>query len=170
MADMGSAPGATGPRAVGRVERLWVKRMRRGPMDAVSKVEVEARVGLAGNANRGGRRQITLLSKEVWERLMAELGGDLDPSTRRANVLVSGLDLVESRGRVIKLGDVRVEIAGETKPCERMEEAMPGLRQAMRPNWNGGAYGMVLDGGTIRVGDDASWDAVRTAAESTSDG
>ena len=100
---------------------------------------------------------MTILSQEVWEELMAELGGDLDPIRRRANILVSGVALANSRGKTLRVGGVRVAIGGETRPCERMEEALPGLRAAMQRNWNGGVFGTLLDSGRIRVGDAAGW-------------
>jgi MOSC domain-containing protein YiiM len=142
----------------GRVERLWVKRAHRGAMDPCESIALEAGRGVRGSADRGGRRQVTLLEREVWDALMRELGSIAGPETRRANVLVSGIDLRASRGRVLRLGNARVLVAGEVKPCERMEEAVPGLRAAMYPDWRGGAFGQILDGGTVTVGDVVAWE------------
>ena len=154
-AERGDVSGAP----VGRLERIWIKRAKRGPMDPVLEATLEAGRGLAGNANRGGRRQVTIIEREAWDRQMAALGGDLDPSARRANLLVSGSPLARTRGRILRVGECRIAIRGETRPCERMDEALPGLRAAMDADWGGGAFGEVLDGGTIRVGDVVYWDA-----------
>src|SRR5215203_1764595 len=142
----------------GRVEQLWVKRAHRGAMDARDSIQLVAGRGVAGSADRGGRRQVTLLEREVWEALMHDLESDAGPETRRANVLVSGIVLRESRGRVLRLGATRLRIGGEVKPCERMEEAVAGLRAAMRPEWRGGAYGEILDGGVVAPGDPVTWE------------
>jgi MOSC domain-containing protein YiiM len=141
----------------GRLEAIWLKRMRRGPMDTVERAVLKAQQGLVGNTDQGGRRQVTLLQREVWEALMAQVGTTLPPSVRRANVLLSGIRLAKSRQRILGIGACRLRILGETKPCERMEEACPGLQKAMYPDWAGGAFGEVLDDGTIAVGDPVRW-------------
>jgi len=145
--------------ARGVVERIWLKRAKRGPMDVRTTVGARKNRGLVGNANQGGRRQVTILDADLWERHMQALGAALDPSTRRANVLVRGIDLAGSRGRVLRIGSVRVQVAGETKPCHQMDEALNGLQAVMRPDWGGGAFGILLDDGDITVGDAVTWDA-----------
>jgi MOSC domain-containing protein YiiM len=139
--------------AEGRIEAIWKKRFRRGPMDEIDSAVLVAGRGMAGNANQGGRRQLTIIELEAWRSVMDELGAALEPVTRRANVMVSGLRLTGSRGRILEIGECRLEIRGETKPCERMEEALPGLKAAMYPGWRGGVFATVLTGGTIKVGD-----------------
>ena len=114
--------------------------------------------GLEANANQGGKRQVTLLDVDSWGELSSEMGTALDPSVRRANLLVSGVSLRESRGRILAVGKSRLLINGETRPCERMEEACTGLQEVMRPRWRGGAYAEVLEGGQIRVGDAVGWE------------
>lgn len=156
----GPAPPFSPPLSMpnGVLERIWIKRARRSVMDPVTEALLDAGEGIRGNANRGGKRQVTIIEREVWERHMAALGGALDPAARRANLMVSALPLYNSRGRVLRIGATRVIIRGETKPCERMDEALPGLRAVMFPDWGGGAFGEVLDGGVIRAGDVVRWD------------
>jgi len=127
-------------------------------MDPHSEVQLIAGRGVAGSVDRSRRRQVTLIEREAWERFMTELRAALDPSARRANILVSGVRLANTRGRVPRVGDARLIIGGEVTPCERMEEALPGLQKAMRADWGGGAFAQVLDGATVRVGDPIEWE------------
>jgi len=39
----------------GRLEQVWIKRFRRGPMDPVRQAELRAGRGLVGNAANGGK-------------------------------------------------------------------------------------------------------------------
>jgi len=135
------------------LNQIWIKRMHRGPMDAVSSASVVSGRGIVGNANQGGKRQVTIVSSKNWEAVTAPLGATPDPRLRRANLLVSDVDFADSRGKVLKVGNVRIRIYGETRPCEQMEAAVPGLQEAMSVPWGGGAFGEVLDDGEIAVGD-----------------
>jgi MOSC domain-containing protein YiiM len=144
----------------GTLVAIWVKRAHRGPMDATVQADVRAGRGLVGGADRSRFRQVTLLEEETWAALMRETDGEAPPVARRANLLVRGVALAGTRGRVLRVGDVRLRIGGETKPCERMDEAVPGLQAAMRRMpWSGGAYAQVLEDGTLRVGDRVEWEA-----------
>jgi MOSC domain-containing protein YiiM len=149
------APGETMSEGAGsgRVEAMWIKRVRLRPTEPVTEAEVRAGHGLVGNTGQGRRRQVTFISSEAWREMMNELGADVDPALRRANVMVSGVDLNAARGKVLEIGGCRFELWGETKPCERMDEALPGLRAVMARDWRGGAFGVALDSGVIRVGD-----------------
>jgi MOSC domain-containing protein YiiM len=142
----------------GRLQAIWIKRMKLGPMDAADSAALIAGKGIVGNANQRGKRQVTIIEQEVWEGLMNQLGASLSPYERRANLMTSGIRLADSRGRILRIGACRIRIYGETRPCERMDEAFEGLRDAMRANWGGGAYGEILDDGQINIGDQVYWE------------
>lgn len=137
----------------GELKAIWIKRIKQGPMDPVEKAALIENKGIVDNANVGGKRQVTIIVEEVWQELMEETGAKLDPSSRRANLLVSNIQLQNSHGKILQVGDCKIRIYGETKPCEQMNAAFQGLREAMVPGWRGGAYGVVLNSGEIRIGD-----------------
>ena len=143
---------------MGHLEAIWIKRAQRGPMDRTEAATLETAKGLRGDSNRSRRRQITIISKERWTELTGHLGVTLDPSTRRANLMVAGLDLERSRGRFLRVGPALLRINGETRPCERMEQAHAGLQAVMALRWGGGAFAEVVAGGEIRVGDPVRWE------------
>ena len=118
-------------------------------MDEVRSASLVAGRGIEGNADQGTRRQVTVISAESWAEVEDVLGRSLDPRLRRANVLVEGVDLQESRGKLLTI----VRLLGETRPCRRMEESCPGLLVTLLPGWRGGAYGEIVTGGRIAVGD-----------------
>ncbi len=141
----------------GTVERIWIKRSKGGPMDQRDEAEVQAGRGFVGDANLGSRRQITLIEEEKFEEMARELNADLDRSWRRANILVKGISLTESSGKILQVGGIKLRILGETRPCSVMDRAFQGLRAAMQPDWRGGAYSEALDDGLVQIGDAVVW-------------
>ena len=141
----------------GRLESIWVKRARRGPKDEAVRVELQAGLGIVGNADQGGWRQVTLLDTATWDEVVEAMAIPLDASLRRANLLVSGVRLAHTRGVVLRIGECRLRIRGETRPCALMDEAAPGLQAALAPGWRGGVFAQALDDGAITVGDPIEW-------------
>lgn len=139
----------------GEVVAIWIKRAHRGVMDSVDEANAIAGSGLAGNADRSRRRQVTIIDETAWNTAAVETGHVVDSSKRRANIMLRGIDLEQSRGKHLRIGTCLIRILGETTPCERMEEAQPGLRSALRPSWRAGVFGEIVEGGPLRIGDAA---------------
>ncbi len=144
----------------GSLEAIWIKRAHRGEMDRVASATLITGRGIVGNADQGRRRQVTIVEQEAWDEMMRDLNAAVSPKARRGNLLVSGLALAQSRDRILRVGACRLRIGGETRPCERMDEALPGLRARMAVDWGGGVFAQVLDGGEISVGDEVSWESL----------
>lgn len=147
----------------GKLEAIWIKPAHRVPMQAADSAKLIAGKGIEGNVDRSKRRQVTILEKENWDRFMTELDADIPSSGRRANLIVSGISLAHTRGQILRIGQVQLEIGGEVAPCERMDEAVPGLQALMRPDWGGGAFARVLTDGEIRVEDEVVLDEANSS-------
>jgi MOSC domain-containing protein YiiM len=107
---------------------------------------------------------VTILGEEGWAAALADLDPSLaagaapHPSIRRANLLIAGLELANTRGRILRIGPCRLRVWTECTPCRQMDEALPGLRQALRPGWRGGVCAEVVEGGAIALDDPVSWE------------
>ena len=77
---------------------------------------------------------------------------DLDFADVLNTANLQGVRLKETTGAIIAIGDVRLEVSGETDPCGRMDELEPGLRAALEPDWRGGVCCRVLHGGAVADG------------------
>ncbi len=141
--------------AMPHVSGLWLKPNHGGAMKPIDTLTLKEGEGIDGNADQGGWRQVTVISQERWARVDDDLNAHVDPGLRRANVMVSGLNLADSRGSTLQLGECQVELRGETRPCRLMDEQHSGLRAALDADWGGGAFGVVVRSGTVNVGDEA---------------
>ncbi len=125
------------------------------PMEEIFSAEITEQEGLVSDSKgKHKSRQITVLSKESWVKACHELGQDLHWTERRANLLIKGFEFLPTDvGRSIHIGDVILEITGETDPCWKMDRAHTGLKEALTPSWRGGVCCKVIQGGTLKTGD-----------------
>lgn len=130
---------------------------RQGPLECLDRVRVTQRAGLDGDCRGRTRlRQVTVVAAEAWEAVCRELDAELSWTLRRANLLVKGVSLPRAPGARLEVGDLWLEVTGETAPCARMDEQLVGLRAALRPDWRGGITCRVLNEAEIRLGDAVS--------------
>ena len=133
----------------------------RAPMEYLYKVTVSLDSGLEGDfrgsrERKEGKRQVTLISLEQWQEACLEVGSKLPWLERRANICLSGIKFgPQDVGRTLRFNQGLVlEIAGEAKPCERMDDLKAGLKEALSKDWRGGVSCRVLSEGTIEIGDE----------------
>jgi MOSC domain-containing protein YiiM len=140
--------------AAGKLIGIAWKTASHGSMIRAEKASIRLQTGLEDD-HRGkpGKRQITVLAKEAFEKACKTNKLIPDWTMRRANLLIEGIQLEQSTGKMLRIGDVLLEITGETKPCYRMDEQQNGLQEALKPEWRGGVTCRVLEAGEIAVGD-----------------
>lgn len=137
----------------GTLRGIAVRGASRALMQERQEVEVTIEQGITADYRGAGLRQVTFIAVEQWQETMQALDVDLPWHTRRANLLIEGIDLPDAVGEQIRIGDCLFTIYGETEPCQRMEALQAGLQQALRPDLRAGVWGKVVEGGTLRVGE-----------------
>ena len=111
-----------------------------------------------GSAEEDPDRGVTLLDLAAWQRAVDELGAEVDPVERRANLLVEGIPLQPVPGATLRVGTALLEVTRETDPCVRMDEKKPGLFAALARDARGGVCCRVIESGSARAGDTVVWD------------
>lgn len=136
------------------------KTVKRGPMKEVLCANVTQHSGVEKDVfGRPGKRQVTVLSLQQWQTACQSINADLVWTIRRANLLVDGLSFSPADvGKQLRIGDLSLEITGETDPCKKMEMAHPGLELALTPDWRGGVTCRVLNDAMIHLGDPVTRD------------
>ena len=139
---------------MGRLVGIARREKKRAPMEMLEQAEVSDLTGVAKDfRGKPGKRTVTVISARAWRDVCAELGQDIPWTTRRANLLVDDIDLPRSIGQSIEVGDVRLEVTMEVDPCFRMDEQVEGLKAALQPDWRGGVGCIVLQNGSVSIGD-----------------
>ena len=142
---------------MGRLVGIARREQKRAEMEILEYAEISEQTGVAKDfRGKPGKRQVTVISAEAWTATCEDLGQEIPWTTRRANLLIEGIELPHRTGDVIEIGGIRLLVTMEVDPCSRMDEQVDGLRAALTPEWRGGVACTVLKGGSIRLGDDVS--------------
>ena len=126
-------------------------------MESLSEIAISVEAGLEGDyRGQQAKRRVTVLTRSGWEEACDVVGRAVPWIARRANLLLDGLQPLDIVSGRIRIGTVVLEIGGETRPCERMDHACPGLLEALVPSRRAGSYCRVLAGGVVKLGDEVS--------------
>jgi len=114
----------------------------------------------ARNPARPNLRQVHLIEQELLDQLR-EVGYAVGPGQLGENVTTHHLNLLELEvGTVLQLGEnAQVRITGLREPCVKIDRFQRGLQKAVTVRHDGHTYmkgavmGIVIDSGTISVGD-----------------
>ena len=144
----------------GTLQWIGLSPERRSPITTVEQADVQPGIGITGDYHaQSGRskRQVTIIQQEHLEVMGTLLERDaVTPIEARRNLVVSGVNLIALKDQRFRIGDVVLEGTGPCAPCSRMEENLgPGGFNAMRGH--GGITTIVVEGGTIQVGDTVEW-------------
>ena len=149
---------------VGEVASLHIHPPEPGePMRSVKKVRAVRGKGIAEDGRyyerlsrhttKPTRRQVSLMEREEISEQAATLDLErIDPGQVRSNLETSGVNLMDFIGQHIRIGDAVLHIYEPRKPCAKMDEICPGLRDLME-NDRQGVMAEVVQSGTIQVGD-----------------
>ncbi len=139
---------------MGKLLGIAVKERSHAPMERLQQASVTTVSGVANDfRGKPSNRQVTLLAHESWQAVCQQLGEVLPWQIRRANLYIQGINLQQTAGQVIQIGQLKLLITQESAPCQRMREVHDGLFEAMTDEWHGGVCCQVLHDGEIKIGD-----------------
>jgi len=142
------------------IKAIAIKNRSRVAMQSIDSAQITVNSGILGDF-RGAQkdRQITILSEDSWLKACREIDVELPWTTRRANLLVDGVEFDESYvDRRIRIGEVELVVTRETNPCSLMDAQQAGLTAALTPDWRGGICCNVVKPGTVKLGDPVEFD------------
>lgn len=135
--------------AVGRVERIGVRPVKREPVVEVQEWD------LRDNPDHGAqrdKRNVTLIQAEHIPVIRQISGSDVDALTLRRNLVVSGINLASLRWSRFAVGEVVLEGTIPCDPCKQMEGILGAGGYAAMFGM-GGICARIIEPGRIRVGD-----------------
>ena len=100
----------------------------------------------------GEDRQVTLIEREMLDRVAQDDGHEISVDEHRRNLTVEGVPLQHLVGLRFRVGDCVLEGVRINQPCKYLNLMLK--RDVYMPLWNrSGLNAKVIEGGVIRPGD-----------------
>lgn len=148
------------------VEAIYIAAEKRVPLTAVVEVLAIAGLGLQGDRYASGQgtfskpveegdagKQVTLIEAEAIDATLAESGADYRHGRSRRNLVTRGVSLNELVNCRLRIGDVLLRGDRLCPPCGHLS-TLTSTDARTTLKHRGGLRTTVLQGGTIRVGDE----------------
>lgn len=158
-----SEPRTSEQRALGAVEGIYITPTASAVPKAVPSARAVPGRGLEGDRyfdgsgtysqTPGAGRQLTAIDEAALRSLETDHGIKIEPGASRRNLTIRGADLPSLVGKRFWIGEVLCEGMRECPPCGHLESlSAPGVARALIHR--GGLRMEIIQGGTIRVGDE----------------
>jgi MOSC domain-containing protein YiiM len=150
----------------GTVEAIYIAAAAAVPVQAVDQATAIPGAGLEGDryALKVGTfskplpdREVTLIEAEAIEAILREYQIDLAAGDARRNIVTRNVPLNHLVGRDFVIGEVRIHGIRLCEPCEHLQKltGKPVIKGLLH---RGGLRAQILTQGTIRVGDEISYE------------
>ena len=136
------------------LQSIHVAKGSRLPMRAVETAEVETGKGIVGDRYHGTKhRHVTVQSAESLAAATTGYGAEVPAGLTRRNLTIDVGEVPRDPGSRIRVGPVLLEVVRVAAPCKLLDDTIGrGAQEALRRR--AGSVCRVLEGGTIRVGDE----------------
>jgi MOSC domain-containing protein YiiM len=139
---------------VPRLVSIHVAKATRLEMREVGEAEVETGRGIVDDRYHGTRhRHVTVQSAASLAAAAAAYGAPIAAGLTRRNLTLDVGEVPREPGALISVGPVLLEVVRVAAPCKLLDDTLGrGAQEALRRR--AGSVFRVLQGGTIRVGDE----------------
>ena len=158
---------------MGTIERIYIARGKRQPVERVDRASVEAGKGIVGDRYHQLAEQhlakemavmenhISLVEQEALDKFMQDHDLDYDYGDFRRSVITSGIDLNALVGRQFRLGNAVLYGVELCEPCSYLARI---IHKDVLPEMavSAGLRATVIESGEIKAGDTLS--AIESAA------
>ncbi|CAG0956718.1 MAG: hypothetical protein HND27_00435 [Bacteroidetes bacterium] len=126
-----------------------------GDITVYASAKVSFRFGIADDfrSKLDTEKQILILSEEAWNDVCNDLGQKLHWTKTNANLLLRGVDLKSSIGKMLTIGNFKIEITGKIIPSDEFNEVYIGLKEVLSRDFRAGVYAKVITEGVVSEGD-----------------